>query len=235
MRRWLSLSAALAVAAAGLSLYLWLFRTDLPEQLPSHWDIHGQADGTMPKGVALTLLPAMMVGWVGLTLLLPWLSPRRFTVDTFADVYAYCMFLVQAMLLYIHALMTLGSLFGGFDVGRAVVVGVLLLLALLGNVLGKVRRNFWVGVRTPWTLADVRVWERTHRLAAWLFTVAGLLGAVAALFLPPAGLPFCFAGIVLAALLPAVYSLVVYKRLEREGRLGDPSEEEAVTSDSPSP
>ena len=52
-----------------------------------------------------------------------------------------------------------------------------LLLALLGNVLGKVRRNFWVGVRTPWTLADVRVWERTHRLAAWLFTVAGLVGA----------------------------------------------------------
>jgi uncharacterized membrane protein len=219
-RLWLYLSALLATAAVALSLGLWLFHPGLPEMLPSHWDLHGQPDGWMHRDVALCLMPAIMFGWVGLTLLLPAISPQRYKVDSFAGTYAYCMFLVQALLAYVHGLMTLGPLGAGFDIGRALVVGVLLLLALLGSVLGRVRRNFWIGVRTPWTLADDVVWDRTHHLAAWLMTLAGLLGIPAALLLPTVLLPLSLAGILVAALVPVLYSLILYKRLEREGRLG---------------
>jgi uncharacterized membrane protein len=221
-RLWLYLSAALTAAAACLSLYLWLFRPDLPEVLPSHWNLQGQPDGWMHRNVALLLLPALMVGWLGVTVLLPYISPQRYKVDSFAGVYGYCMFLVQGLFAYVHGLMTLGVLQQRIDVGRAIVVGALLLLTLLGSVLGKVHRNFWIGVRTPWTLADDRVWDRTHHLAAWMFPLAGLLGIPAALLLPTTLLPLSLIGIVVAALVPAIYSLVLYKKLEREGQLGDP-------------
>jgi uncharacterized membrane protein len=87
----------------------------------------------------------------------------------------------------------------------------------MGNVLGKVRRNFYVGVRTPWTLASDAVWEGTHRLAAWLFVVAGVGGFVLMML----GVPFwyCFGAAIALILLPVPYSLYLYKRLEREGKL----------------
>ncbi len=62
------------------------------------------------------------------------------------------------------------------DVGRFAVAGVFLLFAPIGNVLGKVDRNFFVGGRTPWTLADERVWHATHRLAAKIFVAGGMIG-----------------------------------------------------------
>jgi uncharacterized membrane protein len=80
-----------------------------------------------------------------------------------------------------------------------------------------VKPNFWMGVRTPWTLADPQVWTQTHRVAAWTFVAVGVAGFVAAL----AGVPpvWCFGLLIAGALWPVVYSLVLYKRLERAGRL----------------
>ena len=90
-----------------------------------------------------------------------------------------------------------------------------LFFALLGNVLGKVRRNFWIGVRTPWTLASERVWIDTHRFSARLFVAIGIAGFLAIL----AGAPIVTAVALLLAsvLVCVVYSLVHSKRLERRG------------------
>ena len=92
------------------------------------------------------------------------------------------------------------------------------MIALLGNVMGKVRRNFYVAIRTPWTLADERVWNTTQRLAAKTL----VLGGVAGLILVLAGArPWLFLIPVLAgAFVPAIYSLVYYKQLERSGEIG---------------
>jgi uncharacterized membrane protein len=105
------------------------------------------------------------------------------------------------------------------DLPRWLVGGILMGMALLGNVLGKVRRNFWMGVRTPWTLANDQVWTKTHRLAAWLFVGGSVLG----LALLAAGLHplIALAPFLLAAVVPVFYSLWLYKRLEHEGRLGE--------------
>jgi immunity protein, SdpI family len=100
---------------------------------------------------------------------------------------------------------------------RAITGGVCLLIALLGNVMGKVRRNFFVGVRTPWTIANERVWNATHRFAAKTFFAGGLAGLLAVLLRAPFWLPI--AAILVAALVPAIYSLVFYKQLERAGEL----------------
>jgi uncharacterized membrane protein len=235
MRRWLAVSIAATVAAAGLSLYLWQFQSArLPERLPIHWDIHGQVDGTAPRDTVLLLVPAIMAGWVVLTLLLPWLSPRQFQVEPFRGTYDYCMALLNLFFAYIHFATVLGFLLAPQKVTTLVLSGIFLLFALLGNVLGKVRRNFWIGIRTPWTLADDRVWNQTHRLGAWLFVLAGVVGFVGVLVGVP--FPLLFVGFMLAVLWPVVYSLILYKRLERAGKLSaPPPPPEPVETTAPQP
>jgi uncharacterized membrane protein len=230
MTRWLYLSLALTLLAFGASLYVCKFRyDDLPAEVPIHWDASFNPNGFAPKQDVLTiflLLPAVMAGLCGLTLLLPWLSPRHFEVDTFRSTYGYVMMLVVALMGYLHVATLWGAMqpaenrtiFMRFFLG-----GMCLFFALIGNVLGKVRRNFWMGVRTPWTLASETVWNRTHRLAAWLFVAAGLFGFALVMVLPPSAAWVLLVVVLVPALLPVVYSLVLYKRLEREGRLEPPA------------
>jgi uncharacterized membrane protein len=169
-------------------------------------------------------MPTVMAGLVVLTLVLPWLSPRGFRVESFRKVYEYLMALVVVLFGYIHGVILVGSLVPGVNVARLLFGGLFLFFALLGNVLGKVRRNFWMGIRTPWTLASDAVWEGTHRLGAWLFVACGVAGFVCVL----AGVTLwvCLLLLAPAVVVPLVYSLVLYKRLEREGRLGPPASQE---------
>jgi uncharacterized membrane protein len=103
------------------------------------------------------------------------------------------------------------------DLGRAFIAGMFLFFALMGNVMGKVRKNFYIGVRVPWTLASDRVWNDTHRLAAWVFVAAGVIGfgmiVVGVPIIYPIGV------LLLSAFVPIVYSFLHYKSLERRGAL----------------
>jgi uncharacterized membrane protein len=122
-----------------------------------------------------------------------------------------------AMLAYIHLLELAAGLGLALDISRAIVGGVSLLFALMGNVLGKVRRNFFIGVRTPWTLASEHVWNATHRFAAKTFFAGGVVGLMAVILRAPFWAPM--SAILIAALSPVIYSLFFYKRLERQGNL----------------
>lgn len=206
----------LAVLAGTIVAY-----PSLPNVVPIHWDAHGHANGWGPKWSLFFYGPGTMLFMVLMFSALPWLSPKKFEVDSFRATYLYIMIIVVAMIAYCNVLILLSALgsVGGIvlDVSRAVEGGVCLLIALLGNVLGKVRRNFFVGIRTPWTIANEHVWNATHRFAAKTFFAGGLLGLLAVILGAPFWLPI--AAILIAALGPAVYSLVFYKQLERRGEL----------------
>jgi uncharacterized membrane protein len=189
----------------------------LPEQIPIHWDLSGQPDQFGPKSWAAFIGPAAMAAALALFALLPWLSPKRFEVDTFRSTYLFVMLLTVSLLGYLHVMTLWQALDGTVDLSRVLVGGLFVFFVLLGNVLGRVRRNFYIGVRTPWTLASERVWIDTHRLSAWLFAACGLVGLV--LVLLPIPIYAVFIPIAVAALAPIVYSLVHYKRLERRGEL----------------
>jgi uncharacterized membrane protein len=189
----------------------------LPDQIPTHWGLHGQVNGWSPKWTLFLFGPGAMVLVVILFAALPWLSPKKFEVDSFRGTYLYIMIVLVGMLGYINIFILLWGLGLPIDANRAVAGCICLLMALLGNVMGKVRRNFFVGVRTPWTLADERVWNATHRLAAKTMFAGGLLGLVAVFLRAPFWLPL--AAILVAALIPVIYSLVFYKQLERRGAL----------------
>jgi uncharacterized membrane protein len=193
----------------------------LPEIMTSHWNIHGQADGFAPKWQIAFIMPAVMVLMLGLAWVLPKISPKRFEIDTFAQTYGMVMLLVVALMGYLHVMTLWGGANGRIDVGRALFGGIFAFFALMGNYLSKVRRNFFVGVRTPWTLASERVWNDTHRLAAKTFVAAGVGGVIVTLL----GLPLAvwmgtaIGLVLLGGLIPVVYSLVHYKRLEARGEL----------------
>jgi uncharacterized membrane protein len=194
-----------------------IYYPGLPEQIPSHWNIHGKVDGYSGKFWGLFLMPLVLSGIVLLFRFLSWLSPKQFQVDRFRNTYEYIMFLIVALLSTIQGVIIWSALHHSADLTRFFPGLLFLFFALMGNVLGKVRRNFWIGVRTPWTLASERVWNDTHRFAARLFVLVGLSG----FFIILLGLPIyiAFGFLFTAAVVTVLYSLVEYKRLEKQGQL----------------
>jgi uncharacterized membrane protein len=211
---------AVLISVAGLAvcgLYALALYPSLPEQLPIHWNVHGQADGWGHKSWAAFFGPAMMGLMLALMTALPWLSPRPFSVDTFRTTFNHVMLLTQGLFAFIHLVSLQAGLHPGMDSGRVLVAGLFLFFGLIGNMLGKVQRNFWMGIRTPWTLASDRVWTATHRLGARLMFGAGVIGALASFLGAP--LVLCFTLLLGVVFVPVIYSLVLYKKLEREGDL----------------
>jgi uncharacterized membrane protein len=189
----------------------------LPERVPTRWNMQGQVQHYGSK-LQIFVMPGFMAGMLVLFFaVLPAVSPKRYEVESFRGTYDYLMFCVVALMGYLHGIILWSALHGPVNPGRGIVGGVCVFLILMGNVMGKVRRNFWIGVRTPWTLADERVWNATHRMSGWVFVVAGLAGLAAMLAGLNPVVSVAFFGA--AAAVPVVYSLIYYKRLERRGEL----------------
>ena len=194
----------------------------MPDRVATHWDLYGKVDGHGHKSWALFLLPAVMLGVLGLYRALPGLSPKGFEIDVSQPAYLTIMAASLVLLAYSHGVIlsaAIGHAGGGDgrEPGRALTGGLFLFLGLIGALMGKVRRNFYIGLRLPWTLASDRVWDDTHRLASWTLGLGGLAG----LAVVAAGLPIVAAFGVLGVSLaiPAVYSFLHYKGLERRGAL----------------
>ena len=155
-----------------------------------------------------------------LTVVLPWLSPKGFDPYQFRKTWEYVMMLVVALFGYIHVLSLIAGMQGGdpINLGRWLIAGMFIFFAFIGNVMGQVRRNFWMGVRTPWTLASENVWIQTHRVTAWVFVATGVIGFLAVVANVPLAAVF-IAFILIVISVPIGYSFILYKRLERLGKL----------------
>jgi uncharacterized membrane protein len=212
-KRFLLLSFLIVLAALAAALMTW---GQAPERIPTHWNFRGEVDGYGSR-LMLFAPAAIMLALVALWSVLPALSPKRFSVDAFHDTYWQLGVIVVGMVAYFQCLLLWAALNGEVRADRALVAGLAIFLGLIGNLMGKVRRNFWIGIRTPWTLANERIWYATHRLAAKsMVATAALTLAAIALGAPPlAGVALLVAGLAI----PLVYSLLYYKRLERGGQL----------------
>src|SRR5262249_31360760 len=154
-------------------------------------------DGWADKHVAIYLMPGTMALLIGMLVALPWLSPRNFAIEPFRDTFNYLMLLCIALMGFIHVVMLQAALHPEMDSGRMLVSGFFLFFAFMGSRLGQVRRNLWIGIRTPWTLASDAVWDATHCLAGWLLVGTGILGSLGVWLGMPVA--FCF-GLLMAAL-----------------------------------
>jgi uncharacterized membrane protein len=211
-------SILLVALAAGAAA--WLAPT-LPDQIPTHWNIRNEVDGYGGKWT-LFLMPIIMSILLVFFYFLPALSPKAFSVDTFRPTYLYIMLLVVGLFAYIQGVLLYTvqqSVAKGPPVpfGQVFIAGMFLFFGLMGNVMGKVRKNFYIGIRVPWTLASDRVWNDTHRMAGWLWVVAGLVGFGLVILGVPIFIPIGL--LIVVAFIPILYSFFHYKTLERRGAL----------------
>jgi uncharacterized membrane protein len=135
-------------------------------------------------------------------------------MEPFQRAYRMIQLGILGFMFVMNVLVLLAGLGWAMPVNRLLPVGIGALLAIVGNFMGKVTTNFFVGIRTPWTLAEPEVWLRTHRFAGKVIVFGGLAIAVAGLL--GTNLHFVMLGVLLTALVPAIYSYLMYLRLERE-------------------
>lgn len=203
------LSALFIAAAAALAAALY---TDLPAQIPTHWNAAGEIDDYSPKGWGIVMLLGMgVLVWV-IMKLIPVISPKGYRTETFAEIVNLFQVVLVAFMSGICVLVLLESYGVNVRINESIFIGVGLLLFILGNYMTKMRKNFFLGIRTPWTLASDEVWSRTHRVGGPIFMAGGLLLAVSA-FLPIRAEAMA-AVIVVIALVPVVYSYFVYRSVE---------------------
>jgi uncharacterized membrane protein len=200
--------------AAMWAFALVVFRR-LPAEIPTHWNLAGEVDGWGPRFPAAFLAPAVATGVWLLMRFQASIDPRRDEVERSTPTRRLLAEILVAFMAVVEVL-TLGIALGWpLDMGEAMWPLLGLLFVALGNYMPRVRPNWYLGVRTPWTLASDAVWRDTHRLAGWAFVAAGVLTA-GAMFLPVHARPYVgMTALLLAAGVPLVYSFV---RWRREGR-----------------
>lgn len=213
-RNGLGIASALLVAAmAGIGLWV---ASGLPDdaRLPIHWNARGQADGFADKWTALLLMPGTVAAAALLLYFLPALEPRARGLSRSQGLYLASWAGMLIVLTLAYAGMIAAAL--GHDVGmtRLMLAGLGLLFLLIGNPLGKSRRMYMVGIRTPWTLASEEVWIKTHRLGGKLMVAAGLFLLLFAAVDPGGAASIAALAIVLAAvvLVPVLYSYYSWRR-----------------------
>lgn len=194
---WLVLAAMFALAAV-----TW---PTAPARIPVHWNVSGAVDRYGGRFEGVLGLPLLALGLYLLLLVLPLLDPARASYAHFAWAYSFIRFAVLLVLATSYGVIHLWLRGWPVNVGLVVGGAVGLLLIGIGNVLGKVRPNWFVGIRTPWTLTSRRAWARTHRLGGWVSIADGMLLLVATI----AGVPWVRA-VSVAIIGASVLALIVY-------------------------
>lgn len=166
---------------AGMFLAAVISWPSAPDRIPVHWGVNFQPDRYGGKFEGLLAIPLLGLGLYALLLFLPRIDPGRANYPRFAGAYAAIRIALTAFLAGVYGLIHLWI--RGVEWSLRTIMPLLLgaLFVVVGNFMGKIRPNWFVGIRTPWTLSSKRAWARTHRLGGWVFVLYGLLWMASAL------------------------------------------------------
>ena len=205
--RWVGLIFIAAAVLFSLAVY-----NRLPEQVATHFGPTGEADGWSSRSFAAFGIPLLAFFIFSLMNALPKILPRAENFSQFADTYWTVVTMMVAFMLAMHVVILGKALGWPVDVPTFVLLGVGALFVILGNLMPRVKSNWVLGIRTPWTLDSETVWHETHRLGGRTMVAGGIITMIAA-FLPEAIKPWVALGaLMLGAFVPAVYSYVVWRR-----------------------
>jgi len=195
--------------AALVSLLFW---NQLPDPMASHWDVNDQVNGTTSKFWGAFLVPIMSAAMFLLFLAIPSIDPLKANIAKFRESFNTFIVLITVFMVYVHGLTLAWNLgYIGFRMSTAMLPAMGLLFIFLGFMIGKAKRNFFIGIRTPWTLSSDTVWDETHRVGAQLFKISGALALVGVLF-PAYALWFLLIPLIGASLFCVVYSYILFER-----------------------
>lgn len=197
---------ALAVVAGAV---LW---NQLPDQMAAHWNANDEVDGYMPKFKAVFLMPFVTLGMFALFLALPNIDPLKANIAQFRGVFNLFIVLIVAFMLYIHGLtLAWGLGYQSFRMSAAMLPSMGVLFVFIGYMLRQARRNFFIGIRTPWTLSSDSVWEKTHQLGSVLFIASGILSIIGGFFGGLTAILMLLVPLLGSTLALVVYSYVLYR------------------------
>jgi len=198
---------AIAISAGAV------FWNQLPDQMASHWDINDQVNETMPKFWGVSLMPLITLGMLVLFLIVPSIDPLKANIAKFRESFNLFIVLIIAFMLYIHGLTLAWSLgYQDFKMSAAMLPFMGVLFIAIGFMLRKAKRNFFIGIRTPWTLSSDSVWDKTHQLGAILFMASGALAIIGGFFGGMTAFWLMFVPLIGSSLFLVVYSYVLYRQ-----------------------
>ena len=183
---------------------LW---NQLPEQIPSHWDMQGNIDGYSTKPFAVFGLPLILLAIHWFTVCVTLADPKK---QNHSEKILQLVFWIVPALSIILSAVTYSTAMGkGVRMELFVSVLLGLLFVAIGNYLPKCKQNYTIGLKLPWTLHSEENWNRTHRLAGWLWVIGGLMIISAGFFNL---LWLTLSAPLLMALVPTIYSYILYRK-----------------------
>jgi len=203
---------AIIVLVLAFFILAGAFYPHMPEVMASHWNAQGEADGTISRFWGLFLFPLISVGMAALLLLIPGIDPLKANIQKFKGYYYGFIIGFLVYFLYIYVLTLVWNLGWEFNFSQMIIPAIGLLLYIVGVMVSKARRNFFIGIRTPWTLSNEEVWNRTHQLGGKLFKLVGIIILLLS-FVPEIAI-YALLGLVLGITVWLfVSSYVLYRRL----------------------
>ncbi len=201
-------SITLIAIAVLAGLLLW---DRLPDPMPGHWNAAGEIDGYISKFWGVFLVPIISIALTGLFLIIPRIDPLKANIAQFRAAFNWFIVVFMAYMLYVYALTLVAALGTPFNMTLMLLPAVGLLFIGVGYLMSGAKRNFFIGIRTPWTLSSDTVWDKTHKLGSKLFMLGGVVTILCA-FLGESGIWIMLAAMLGASFVPVVYSYVLYQR-----------------------
>jgi uncharacterized membrane protein len=198
----------LILASFLLGAYLY---PQMPERMASHWDANGSVNGYVPTLWGLFLMPVISIILFLAFLVIPRIDPLKENIAKFRSYFDLFILMLFGFLFYLYLLTILWNLGYKFNIIQLMAPAFGLLIYCAGVLTENAKQNWFIGVRTPWTLSSVRVWNKTNRLAGKLFKAAGVLAMLGAAF-PKQAIFFILVPVILAGIYPIVYSYREYQR-----------------------
>jgi uncharacterized membrane protein len=208
-RTTLIIVAILIVASTLAGLLLW---NQLPDPIASHWGVDDQVNGYMSKFWGVFLMPVITLVMLLMFLVIPSIDPLKANIATFRDYFNTFIALIVAFMSYIYGLTLVWNLgYTNFRMSTAMLPAMGLLFIFVGVMVGKAKRNYFIGIRTPWTLSSDKVWNETHRIGGKLFIASGVLALLGAFF-PDYAFWFIMVPVLGSTLFTVAYSYVLFQR-----------------------
>ncbi len=205
------------LAVTGLVLFSFIlsiyFSPQVPERMATHWNSQGEVNGYMSKLWGLFFTPVVITGIAILFLAIPRIDPKKENIEKFRKYYDGFIVLFISFMVIVHLQILLWNI--GIQISPNIVIpaGTGLLFYYIGILMENADRNWFIGIRTPWTLSSDRVWKKTNQLGGKLFKLAGITAIFGAFFSK-----FAVFFIIVPALLVAGFT-VVYSYIEYQKEL----------------
>ena len=206
MRKWIPIVIVLAAVAASVFMY-----PQLPERIPTHWNSSGEINGYSSRFWGAWMMPLILAGTWLLMRALPHIDPRRDNYAKFAGAYETIIIAVMLLVLGVHIVLLESAIGRVISLERVIPAGVGLLFIVIGSVLPRVHPNWFVGIRTPWTLSSNLSWERTHGVGGYLFMAVGAITVLTAVIAPTLTFKVLFSAALVMVIFLFAYSYSVWR------------------------